>query len=104
MSEQLLRNIIVCLGINTFWKCLQIGLVVFAPLVPFEPLETLCVPFPPLNFPTIADAAGPVGGLLLSRGVDMNTEGNSLIGRSKASNSRWKPAALMRVIRSLLPL
>lgn len=43
-------------------------------------------------------------GLVPERAVDMKTEGNSLIGRPNSSNSRWKPAALRRVIRSPLPL
>jgi hypothetical protein len=28
-----------------------------------------------LNLATVGDAAGPMGGLLLSKGVDMNTDG-----------------------------
>lgn len=43
-------------------------------------------------------------GLVLAIGVDLNTDGSSLIGKPRSSNSRWKEAALMRVMRSLLPL
>lgn len=42
---------------------------------------------------------GPLG-FVVARGVDMNTDGSSLIGRSNPSNSRWKEAALIRVILS----
>lgn len=43
-------------------------------------------------------------GSVLVRGIDLKTDDRSLISRSKSSKSRWKEAALMSVIRSVLPL
>jgi len=68
----------------TFWKCLQTG------LVPFMVLVTLVL--------IVWTGAAC---FVIARGVDMNTEGSSLIGRFRSSNSRWNEAALIRVIRSL---
>ena len=53
---------------------------------------------------TLVLMAATGAGFVPIKGLDMNTEGSSLIGNPKFSKSRWKEAALMRVIRSLLPL
>lgn len=73
------------------------GLVLdpFVPLIPLAPLVPVVV------FMVLAAFVlrGPLG-FVVARGVDMNTDGSSLIGRSNPSNSRWKEAALIRVILS----
>ena len=82
---------------HTIWTYLKTDLM---PLVPLA----LCVPLETLVLLMILLRAAPVGGVVFTRRLIMNTVGTSLIGRPKASNSWWKPAGLMRVIRSLLPL
>lgn len=81
---------------------MQIGLAGLPP--PFKPAGWECTPFIPLLLTLALGAAEPVGALAIARGVEVKTEGNSMIGRPNCSNSRWKPAALISVIRSLLPL